>query len=77
MLETLRNDADAVAAAKTAANAIEFAPTIKAPLSKALTNAGRGSAFLDFALKCTILVPAYANVVVRAAATSAWNALRS
>lgn len=76
VLEALRNDTAAVAAAKEAANPIEFAPTIKAPLSAALTNAGRGPAFLDFALKCTILVPAYADVVVRAAATSAWETLR-
>lgn len=76
VLAALREDSDAVAAAKSASTALEFSATIKAPLSKALTNSGRGSEFLDFALKCTILRPTYADVVVRAAASSAWQALR-
>ena len=75
-LATLTDDEDARAAAQRAESPLHFAETIKGPFATAMSQSDRGPQFLDFALKCTILVPAYADIVVRAAATSAWKALR-
>lgn len=75
-LAALRTDADAVALAKSAAHPLELAAPVRNAFGKAMTDGSRGPLFMDFALKCTILVPAYADIVVRAAATSAFTALR-
>lgn len=76
MMETLRADAAVVAAAKESAQALDFVEHVKGPFANGLTNAGLGPGFMDFALNATIFNPQLADIVVRAATTSAWKALR-
>ena len=75
-MDVLREDAEAVAAAKAAEHSLEIARPVKNAFGTALTKADRGPQFMDFALKCTMLVPAFADIVVRAAAASAFDELR-
>jgi hypothetical protein len=75
-LAALRTDPEAVALARAASHPLEIATPVRNAFGKEMNNGKRGPLFMDFALKCTILVPAYADIVVRAAATSAFAALR-
>lgn len=75
-MSVLREDAETVAAAKTAKHSLEIARPVKNAFGPAMTKAQRGPQFMDFALKCTMLVPAFADIVVRAAAASAFEELR-
>lgn len=75
-LAALREDPNAVEAAKAAEHPLEIAHPVKNAFGPAMTKADRGPQFMDFALKCTMLVPAYADIVVRAAAASAFDELR-
>jgi hypothetical protein len=76
MLETLRASDATVAAAKATEKPFDFVHHVKGPFAKGLMESGRGPLFLDFALQATIMNPKFAEVVVRAATTSAWKALR-
>jgi hypothetical protein len=76
MLATMRADAAIVAAAKETDKALDFVNHVKGPFAKGLMESGLGPVFMDFALHATILNPKVADVVVRAATTTAWKMLR-
>lgn len=76
IVETLRADEAIVTAAKQADQASDFVGHVKGPFANGLMKSGLGPAFMDFAVKATMMNPQMAEVVVRAATSSAWKALR-
>lgn len=76
MLDGLRADEAIVRAAKDAKQALDFVDHVKGPFAKGLMESGLGPVFVNFAVEATMLNPKVADVIVRAATTSAWKALR-
>jgi hypothetical protein len=76
-LQQVQADSASVEAARAAASPMEFATVFKGPFHSAMTTLRRDREFLTFAYCCAGSRPEYSDIVVRAAVTEAWAALRA